>query len=103
MWLTRRAPLQSGASHALGGAALELASLRGAFDNRTLPALEPAERFQEQLRALGSLPGGGWLHIGQSTLLLGHGGMRVLTDPWFYDPAFGTLQHPHAVPHPELI
>lgn len=33
------------------------------------------------------------LHIGHSTHLVSVGAARILTDPWFYDPAFGALEH----------
>ena len=42
------------------------------------------------------------VHVGHSTHLLSIGGLRLLTDPWFFDPAFGALAHerPPAVrPH----
>src|SRR5262249_19572869 len=35
----------------------------------------------------------GIVHVGHSTHLLSIGGLRFLTDPWFYDPAFGALSH----------
>ena len=33
------------------------------------------------------------VHVGHSTHLLSIGGLRLLTDPWFFDPAFGALAH----------
>ena len=36
---------------------------------------------------------GSVVHVGHSTHLLCIGGLRLLTDPWFYDPAFGALAH----------
>jgi L-ascorbate metabolism protein UlaG (beta-lactamase superfamily) len=33
------------------------------------------------------------VHVGHSTHLLSIAGVRLLTDPWFHDPAFGALAH----------
>ncbi len=33
------------------------------------------------------------VHVGHSTHLLSIGNYRILTDPWFFDPAFGALAH----------
>ena len=73
---------------------LEYASLRGAFDHRRWPGADGAQRYAASLDALrrGSA-GSGIVHIGHSTHLVVLGGVRFLTDPWFYDPAFGALCH----------
>lgn len=81
-----------------GSVLLELASLRGNFDNRRLPQLNTDADFGQRLLELDALDTGGVLHIGQSTHLLALGGLRILTDPWFFDPAFGSLTHQHALP-----
>src|SRR5262249_36048796 len=36
---------------------------------------------------------GAVIHVGHSTHLLSVGGARLLTDPWFLDPAFGAMTH----------
>lgn len=88
--LTRRrfavGALSSAALAALAG--LELASFRGAFDHRRAPAGGPARLAR---RAEGAGPA--FEHIGHSTHLLTLAGARILTDPWFFDPAFGALEH----------
>jgi L-ascorbate metabolism protein UlaG (beta-lactamase superfamily) len=86
--LTRRALLGVGAATA-GAAALEVASFRGGFDHRRL-RVSAAERYAASLAALKS---DAVIHVGHSTHLLFVGGARFLTDPWFYDPAFGALEH----------
>lgn len=97
---SRRELLKAGAGVALGGAVLETLSLRGTFDNRYLTPVDPtrATTVAERLFALDGLEAGGLLHLGQSTHLLQLGGVRVLTDPWFFDPAFGALRHPSPLP-----
>ena len=74
-----------------GVAALEYPSLRGAFDHRSLE-LSARERFDAALGSLGDTASG-VVHVGHSTHLIQLGGFRLLTDPWFYDPAFGALRH----------
>ena len=73
---------------------LEYASLRGGFDHRSWPGADGAQRYAASLDALrrGSA-GSGIVHIGHSTHLVVLDGVRFLTDPWFYDPAFGALCH----------
>lgn len=95
---TRRKLLTAGAALTVGSAALEWMSLRGSFDNRRRPELAGTEGFAQQSLELDELADGGVLHIGQSTHLISLGGVRVLTDPWFYDPAFGSLVHNVALP-----
>lgn len=100
--LGRRALL--GAAGALGvGSLLEWASFRGRFDHRK-PAGASAER--SYLDSLDRLEGhdavrSAFVHVGHSTHLLSMAGVRLLTDPWFNDPAFGALAHerpPAALP-----
>ena len=81
-----------GVSAAAG--ALELASLWGHFDYRKLARrlMRPKSyrqsltRLQDHEQAAGQV-----IHVGHSTHLLSVAGMRLLTDPWFFDPAFGVL------------
>jgi L-ascorbate metabolism protein UlaG (beta-lactamase superfamily) len=47
-------------------------------------------------------PSNGLTHIGQSTHVVCLDGVRVLTDPWFCDPAYGSLTHEVAAPLSEL-
>jgi L-ascorbate metabolism protein UlaG (beta-lactamase superfamily) len=86
--LTRRAVLGVGAA-TVGAAALEVASFRGRFDHRRL-RVSAAERYAASLAALKH---DAVIHVGHSTHLIFLGGVRFLTDPWFYDPAFGALEH----------
>jgi L-ascorbate metabolism protein UlaG (beta-lactamase superfamily) len=77
--------------------ALEVASFRGQFDHRREGPSHGAgrARFAESLRRL-EQPGvadGAVVHVGHSTHLVAVAGARLLTDPWFYDPAFGALSH----------
>lgn len=74
---------------ALGLGAAEALSLAGTFDHRRLPRPSARERMRNALAA--SCPG--VVHVGHSTHVLTVGGHRVLTDPWFTDPAFGALEH----------
>jgi len=95
---TRRKLLAASASIAAGGLTLEALSLVGTFDNRRLPRLDSDSDFITRTLELEALDRGGVLHIGQSTHLIALGGLRILTDPWFYDPAFGSLTHAQALP-----
>ena len=96
----------------LAGAALltEWASLRGAFDHRHDTHLPDKNAQNPQWQALlkeleqHRPDTAGIVHIGHSTHLLILGGQRWLTDPWFYDPAFGALSHAKKLPvTPEAI
>jgi L-ascorbate metabolism protein UlaG (beta-lactamase superfamily) len=73
------------------GAFVEWRSLRGAFDHRSAPAASAKERYLASLAALDASPS--IVHVAHSTHLLALGGLRILTDPWFFDPAFGALTH----------
>jgi L-ascorbate metabolism protein UlaG (beta-lactamase superfamily) len=72
---------------ALGGA--EALSLAGGFDHRAAPRPTARERVRGALAA--GRPG--VVHVGHSTHVVCLDGQRFLTDPWFYDPAFGALRH----------
>ncbi|MDD9968069.1 MAG: MBL fold metallo-hydrolase [Myxococcales bacterium] len=91
--ISRRKLLSSAAS--LGGmgllSALEWRSLRGDFDHRHLEATS-ADLFA---RSLADVRGGddALIHIGHCTHLFLLSGRRVLSDPWFYDPAHGGMVH----------
>lgn len=82
----------------LGGAAALVAggaewwSLRGNFDHRRWPGEAGKERFDASLKATeNGAPG--IVHVTHSTHLISLAKTRLLTDPWFYDPAFGALSH----------
>ena len=70
----------------------EALSLYGAFDHRRAP--KPGAR--ERVRAALGETAAGIVHVGHSTHALCVGGRRLLTDPWFTDPAFGALEHERA-------
>jgi L-ascorbate metabolism protein UlaG (beta-lactamase superfamily) len=92
----RRALLGLGAFGVAG--ALEYKSLGGAFDHRKAPraaALRAAHYAASiaRLEAEAVLAAGAIVHVGHSTHLVSVAGARFLTDPWFFDPAFGALTH----------
>ena len=93
MKVTRRKAIAGAAGLALGGAALyEKRKLDGAYDFTERLAPTAAERWRESLAALDDAAAA-IVHVGQSTHLLALGGKRLLTDPWFHDPAFGAMAH----------
>ena len=99
--VTRRKAIVGGTVLAAGVAgALEYASLRGKFDhrNRKLPPYEAGMRWGESIAALAKTKEPALVHLAHSTHLLWFAGTRFLTDPWFYDPAFGALRHENAPP-----
>lgn len=69
----------------------ESMSLNGRFDHRRDFSPSGAERFRASLVGAGAESG--VIHVGHSTHLLCAKGKRLLTDPWFYDPAFGSVEH----------
>jgi L-ascorbate metabolism protein UlaG (beta-lactamase superfamily) len=75
---------------AAGLGVAEALSLAGTFDHRRTPAPSARQRFLASFAA-GEAPG--VVHVGHSTHVVCVGGRRVLTDPWFSDPAFGALAH----------
>jgi L-ascorbate metabolism protein UlaG (beta-lactamase superfamily) len=96
--LSRRAWLVGGAAVL---AAMETASLRGTFDHRSLRPVSGRDRYRA---AAASLDADAVVHVGHSTHLLHVARTRLLTDPWFYDPAFGALRHsPSPAVAPEEI
>jgi L-ascorbate metabolism protein UlaG (beta-lactamase superfamily) len=93
--ISRRA-LLAGPLSLLGTAALvERESFRGRFDHRNSAGASGKQRYDLSLAALDAVgaAGASVVHVGHSTHLLCLGGMRILTDPWFNDPAFGALAH----------
>jgi L-ascorbate metabolism protein UlaG (beta-lactamase superfamily) len=84
-----RRALLAGGGTLIGATALEAASLRGTFDHRSAEATAS----EAWTAALGALGDASVVHVGHSTHLVCMAGVRMLTDPWFYDPAFGALSH----------
>ena len=73
---------------------VERESFRGRFDHRYSAGSSGKKRYEASLQALdGEHAQASVVHIGHSTHLLSVAGMRLLTDPWFNDPAFGALKH----------
>ena len=98
--VTRRRVLQ-GAGGFVAVAAFEVGSLRGWFDHgRNVAALDaPVDagaRFAASMDR--GLREPGVVHLAHSTHAICLDGARFLTDPWFYDPAFGALEHTVAPP-----
>jgi len=94
--ITRRRLLGGGAAAlAIGGAGfLEAQSFDGRYDHRSWPGASGADRFARSRAALAGSEGDGALvHVGHSTHLISIAHVTFLTDPWFYDPAFGALAH----------
>jgi L-ascorbate metabolism protein UlaG (beta-lactamase superfamily) len=95
MMVRRRGVLLAATGTVLAGA-LEYASLSGRFDHRRMRPAMAADRYRASLARLDADPSsasGALVHVGHSTHLVSIGGLRALTDPWFYDPAFGALAH----------
>lgn len=90
----RRALLTGGAL-AAGAAFLEYESLKGRFDHRRPAGASASARYAASLAALEADAKPAMVHVGHSTHLLALAGVRLLTDPWFDDPAFGALAHEH--------
>jgi len=89
----RRALFAGAGAAAFGAAGLvEWRSFGGAFDHRRAPAASAKERYEASLASLDDRAPA-VVHVGHSTHLLVVGGARILTDPWFFDPAFGALSH----------
>ena len=105
----RRGLLGGAAALAALSAFVEVESLRGQFDHRASAGKAGDDRYRASLAALDAAekeerPRPSVVHVGHSTHLLAVGGLRFLTDPWFFDPAFGALAHerPPAVRPDEL-
>jgi L-ascorbate metabolism protein UlaG (beta-lactamase superfamily) len=97
--ISRRA-LLTGTAATLGTAALvERESFRGRFDHRRPAGSSGKQRYEASLQALDRGATGvaqaSLVHVGHSTHLLCVAGLRLLTDPWFNDPAFGAIVHEH--------
>lgn len=89
MEVTRRSLLVGGVVTTAALTGFEVLSLLGTWDHRTLHRGLSALRDRVP-------PEAGLLHVGHSSHVIRLGGVQVLTDPWFYDPAFGALVHEHA-------
>lgn len=81
----------------LGVGAFEYASFRGSWDHRSL-VVDGRSRFDASMKTLEAAESAGsglnsLVHVAHSTHLLVVDGVRFLTDPWFYDPAFGAMRH----------
>jgi L-ascorbate metabolism protein UlaG (beta-lactamase superfamily) len=93
-----------GAASVVGAAALvESISLAGVFDHRVTARVAESSLWRStfmRFERLGvNVNGVGY--VGHSTNVIVVNGIRVLTDPWFYDPARGSLVHrvgPAALP-----
>jgi L-ascorbate metabolism protein UlaG (beta-lactamase superfamily) len=98
--ITRRGLLKAGAL-LLGASGLEYESLSGSFDHDRRIIMGGESLFAASMDALAkseALARGAIVHIGHSTHLLVVDGVRMLTDPWFYDPASGALRHELGLP-----
>ncbi len=101
---TRRKLLAGGLF--LGASVLEFESLTGRWDHRRVITLLHQAQFAESMKRLlspelaaGAANGSAAIvHIGHSTHLCVVNGVRFLTDPWFHDPAFGSMRHEHPLP-----
>jgi L-ascorbate metabolism protein UlaG (beta-lactamase superfamily) len=90
--LLSRRSLLAGAAAGVAAGGLEWVSLRGRFDHRRLLGESGKERYWSSIKAV-ETGTSGVVHVAHSTHVIALGGMRFLTDPWFYDPAFGALSH----------
>lgn len=90
MSLSRRRVL-TGTGALLVVAGFEVASLRGAFDHTRSAVLDAGDRYRASMAK--GLSVDGVVHLAHSTHVVCLDGARFLTDPWFYDPAFGALEH----------
>ena len=96
--MKRRAVIAGGSALAaagLGGALWhEKRNLDGAYDFDHLREPDGVAAWVKSMAAIEKDPAAGSVvHVGQSTHLLTIAGKRFLTDPWFFDPSFGTLSH----------
>jgi L-ascorbate metabolism protein UlaG (beta-lactamase superfamily) len=88
---TRRNLLLGALGLGVGASVGEVCSLAGRFDHWRSPAPADGARYERAFIATSTRDG--VVHIGHSTHLLCLDGQRFLTDPWFHDPAFGSLNH----------
>jgi L-ascorbate metabolism protein UlaG (beta-lactamase superfamily) len=91
--ISRRALLTGSAALVGTAAAIERESFRGRFDHRRPAGSSGKERYDASLAELDrrGTAEASIVHVGHSTHLLAVAGVRLLTDPWFNDPAFGAL------------
>lgn len=92
MKISRRKILAGSVAAIAGATVVEYESFTGAFDHRRSPGAEGKDQYLESRKRISS-GAEGVLHVGHSTHLIALGGLTFLTDPWFYDPAFGALSH----------
>jgi L-ascorbate metabolism protein UlaG (beta-lactamase superfamily) len=91
---SRRRWLGATVGAAAGAFAAEAASLAGSWDHERRSPRAASARSPHA----GPLPPAPRLtHIGHSCHLIEMSGQRWLTDPWFFDPAFGSLRHSAAL------
>ena len=82
-----------GAAGVAGLGVTQWLSLRGDFDHRSCrPERDAASPWQPPVLPAGAAD---IVHVGHSTHLVRVAGLRVLTDPWFFDPAHGGMWHEH--------
>jgi L-ascorbate metabolism protein UlaG (beta-lactamase superfamily) len=91
---SRRGWLGATAGAAAGAVLAEAASLAGSWDHAR-PS--PRAAFPRSLRTRPLPQAPRLTHIGHSCHLIEMSGQRWLTDPWFFDPAFGSLRHTAAL------
>ncbi|HKO92551.1 MAG TPA: MBL fold metallo-hydrolase [Polyangiaceae bacterium] len=86
--LARRQWLQIALAASGGVLSGEIASLAGAWDHRRATLASPPG-----VKGPVALGGPRLFHVGHCCHLIELGGQRWLTDPWFFNPAFGSLTH----------
>jgi L-ascorbate metabolism protein UlaG (beta-lactamase superfamily) len=76
-----------------GALAAEVASLGGAWDHARASPVAAVPSWAKASASRQQVPAPRLTHIGHSCHLIEIAGQRWLTDPWFFDPAFGSLRH----------
>jgi L-ascorbate metabolism protein UlaG (beta-lactamase superfamily) len=74
---------------AFGG--VEALSLSGHLDNWRIAGVSRRSNYADAFAH--ARKHDGVVHVAHSTHVIALSGLRFLTDPWFYDPAFGALGH----------
>ncbi|MBX3231750.1 MAG: MBL fold metallo-hydrolase [Labilithrix sp.] len=83
--MSRRKLALGAAGAAAAAVAAEWWTFQGHLDHRRSPGAATPK--------LSAPAADGVVHVGHSTHVIQLGGKKLLTDPWFYDPAFGALSH----------